>query len=242
MMALAKTAELGQILKIVSFQACLFDQLAPCSLDDRFTVRDRSTRQRPAGPASSRIFSCSGHTTVARSFMLPGFDTGAIFFRRLETLPGKVPQAIGRGPDSGATNAPAVALSDCRTGYDILPGGETKMKTRSPLEICFPLGIFALACASSLPTCIVAIAWMSVGVCCLGYRSLEDFPMEAIPRRWRYGRRGACVYFYHLAWWPWYMRHELRDRARRLKSLIFMRQRSDVANGSSGENDSSDQP
>lgn len=51
---------------------------------------------------------------------------------------------------------------------------------------------------------------MSIGVCCLGYRPLTDFPSARIPRAWLTGARGACAYFFHLAWWPWYMRHELR--------------------------------
>lgn len=39
------------------------------------------------------------------------------------------------------------------------------MKARSPLEICAPLGIFALACVLSVPSLIVAVAWMTAGVC-----------------------------------------------------------------------------
>lgn len=83
------------------------------------------------------------------------------------------------------------------------------MKNRSPVEICAPLCVFALACLLSTPTAVIAIIWMSAGVCCLGYRALTDFRDERIPRAWHCGMRGACVYFYHLAWWPWYMRHEL---------------------------------
>jgi hypothetical protein len=85
------------------------------------------------------------------------------------------------------------------------------MKARSPFEICAPLGIFVIACALSVPTLVIAIAWMSIGVCCLGYRTLTDFPADGVPHRWRHGTRGGCLLFYHLAWWPWYMRHELRD-------------------------------
>ena len=83
------------------------------------------------------------------------------------------------------------------------------MKTRSSIEICAPLLLFVSACALSVPTLVIAIAWMTIGVCCLGYRTLGDFPDEGVPRQWKRGVRGACLLFYHLAWWPWYMRHEL---------------------------------
>ena len=96
------------------------------------------------------------------------------------------------------------------------------MKTRSKIQIVAPSIIFALACLLSLPTCILAIGWMTAGVCCLGYRSLDDFPSEGIPRSWRHGMRGACVLFYHLAWWPWYMRAELHQLARDARRIFLM--------------------
>jgi hypothetical protein len=85
------------------------------------------------------------------------------------------------------------------------------MKTRSSFEICAPLGIFVVACTLSLPTRIVAVAWMVIGVCSLGYRALDDFPADGIHWKWLRGRRRACLHFYHLAWWPWYMREELHE-------------------------------
>jgi hypothetical protein len=94
------------------------------------------------------------------------------------------------------------------------------MKTRSSFEICAPLGIFVAACALSLPTRVMAIGWMAIAVCLLGYRSLEDFPADGMPRKWLRGQRRACVLFYHLAWWPWYMRNELREAARRIRHLF----------------------
>ncbi|MEX3962818.1 hypothetical protein AB4Y42_11465 [Paraburkholderia sp. EG286B] len=92
------------------------------------------------------------------------------------------------------------------------------MKARSSFEICVPLGIFVIACALSVPTLVVAIAWMSIGVCCLGYRTLADFPTDGVPHRWCHGARSGCLHFYHLAWWPWYMRHELHDFAAQAKA------------------------
>jgi hypothetical protein len=61
---------------------------------------------------------------------------------------------------------------------------------------------------------------MSIGVCCLGYRTLADFPADGVPHRWRHGARGGCLLFYHLAWWPWYMRHELHDFVTQAKALF----------------------
>ena len=50
------------------------------------------------------------------------------------------------------------------------------MKTRSALEICLPLALFVAACALSVPTLLIAIAWMTIGVISLGHRALESFP------------------------------------------------------------------
>ena len=94
------------------------------------------------------------------------------------------------------------------------------MKTRSSLELCAPLALLVVACAVSIPTLVIAVAWMTFGVCCLGYRTLGDFPTEGVPRKWQRGLRGACLHFYHLAWWPWYMRRELRAFARRSQKFV----------------------
>ncbi|MCX4152945.1 MULTISPECIES: hypothetical protein [Paraburkholderia] len=87
------------------------------------------------------------------------------------------------------------------------------MKTRSPLTICLPLAIFVTACVLSLPTLVIAVVWMTIGVMALGHRSLESFPVTGINRRWLRGYRGACLWFWHLAWWPWYMRSSIQDVA-----------------------------
>src|SRR6266404_1938164 len=84
------------------------------------------------------------------------------------------------------------------------------MKTRSTFELCLPLGLFVAACALSFPTLVIALAWMTIGVTSLGHRTLESFPTDGIPREWLRGYRGACLWFYHLAWWPWYMRSYLQ--------------------------------
>ncbi|HTR08874.1 MAG TPA: hypothetical protein VMJ11_19930 [Paraburkholderia sp.] len=94
------------------------------------------------------------------------------------------------------------------------------MSTRSPFEICAPLGIFVVACALSVPTIVIAIAWMTLGACCLGYLTLADFPTDGAPHRWRHGARGGCLLFYHVAWWPWYTRHELREFASQTQKFV----------------------
>ncbi len=94
------------------------------------------------------------------------------------------------------------------------------MKTRSSFEIFVPLGIFVAACAFSLPTRIVAIAWMAIGVCSLGYRNLDDFPTDGFSPKWLRGHWRAYLLFYHLAWWPWYMRNELQEAVTRTRHLF----------------------
>jgi hypothetical protein len=56
------------------------------------------------------------------------------------------------------------------------------MKTRSALEICLPLDLFVAACALSLPTLLIAISWMTIGVISLGHHALESFPRDGIRR------------------------------------------------------------
>jgi hypothetical protein len=85
------------------------------------------------------------------------------------------------------------------------------MKARSPLTICLPLAVFVAACVLSLPTLVIAVVWMTMGVMTLGYRSFSSFPSTDIREEWRRGYRAAFVWFYHLAWWPWYMRSSIRD-------------------------------
>jgi hypothetical protein len=100
------------------------------------------------------------------------------------------------------------------------------MKKRSALEICLPLGLFVAACVLSLPTLLIAIVWMTIGVISLGHRTLETFPTDGISRKWLRGHRGACLMFYHLAWWPWYMRTPLRNSADRLGRRVFTSKKS----------------
>ncbi|MFM0003727.1 MULTISPECIES: hypothetical protein [Paraburkholderia] len=102
------------------------------------------------------------------------------------------------------------------------------MRTRSALEICLPLALFVAACALSLPTLVIAFVWMTIGVVSLGHRTLDSFPTDGVPREWHKGYRGACLWFYHLTWWPWYMRSPLRDIADRIgRSLSRRRNPSD---------------
>lgn len=99
------------------------------------------------------------------------------------------------------------------------------MKTRSAIEICLPLALFVAACALSLATLVIAITWMTIGVISLGHRDLESFPIVGIHRKWLKGCRGACLLFYHLAWWPWYMQTPLREGADRIGQLMFTRKK-----------------
>lgn len=91
------------------------------------------------------------------------------------------------------------------------------MKTRSSLEICLPLVLFAVAAVVSVFTLILVTLWMTIGVCAIGHRPLGDFPVDGIPWRWRRGPRGVILWFYHLAWWPWYVRDDLNDFAARAR-------------------------
>lgn len=101
------------------------------------------------------------------------------------------------------------------------------MKTRSPVEICLPLIFFAVAGVVSVFTLVLAGLWMTIGVCAIGHRSLGDFPVDGIPWRWRRGPRTLILWFYHLAWWPWYVRDDLNDLgARARKSVRAHRQHS----------------
>jgi hypothetical protein len=94
------------------------------------------------------------------------------------------------------------------------------MKNRSPLILCLPLVLFIAACLLSLPTFVVAVVWMTIGVMALGHRPLESFPSTGIRREWLRGYRAAFVWFYHLAWWPWYMRSSIRDVGGRIGAAL----------------------
>jgi hypothetical protein len=50
------------------------------------------------------------------------------------------------------------------------------MKTRSALILCLPLALFFAACLLSVPTFVIAVVWMTVGVMALGHRTFESFP------------------------------------------------------------------
>ena len=60
---------------------------------------------------------------------------------------------------------------------------------------------------------LIAVVWMTIGVMALGHRTLESFPSTGIRQEWLRGYRAAFVWFYHLAWWPRYMRSSIRDIA-----------------------------
>jgi hypothetical protein len=99
------------------------------------------------------------------------------------------------------------------------------MKQRSSFELGLPLAVFAAGCALSVCTLVIALAWMTIGVCAVGHRSLEDFPADRISRRWLEGLRRPCLWFYHLAWWPWYMRSDLGELAARTSKALDLDRR-----------------
>ncbi|NPT42818.1 hypothetical protein GNZ12_16170 [Paraburkholderia sp. 1N] len=94
------------------------------------------------------------------------------------------------------------------------------MKTRSPLILCLPLALFFAACLLSLSTFVIAVVWMAIGVMALGHRTFESFPSTGIRQEWLRGYRSAFVWFYHLAWWPWYMRSPIRDTAGQMGAAL----------------------
>ncbi|MGF6636492.1 hypothetical protein [Paraburkholderia sp. MM6662-R1] len=114
------------------------------------------------------------------------------------------------------------------------------MKTRSPLEICLPLVILIVASLASLPTFIISVIWLTIGICSVGYRSLGELPDAGIPRQWLHGPRSAVLWFYHLAWWPWYMRFELHALAARIGQAIRKWWRPDSSGSSAASRRNSD--
>jgi ABC-type dipeptide/oligopeptide/nickel transport system permease component len=100
------------------------------------------------------------------------------------------------------------------------------MKTRSPLILCLPLALFLAACLLSLPTFVVAVVWMTIGVMALGHRTFESFPSNGIRREWLRGYRAAFVWFYHLAWWPRYTRSSIHDIAGQIGAAMHRAKKS----------------
>jgi len=94
------------------------------------------------------------------------------------------------------------------------------MKQRSLFELCLPLAVFAAACALSVTTLVIALVWLTLGVCSIGYRRPDEFPVDGIPRQWLHDSRSACVWFYRIAWWPRYVRNELREIAAQISTVL----------------------
>jgi hypothetical protein len=82
-------------------------------------------------------------------------------------------------------------------------------KLRLPFEICLLAILFAVACSLSVFTCAVALIWMTLGVMSIGHRPLASFPTMGLGSQWRRGYRAACLWFYHLARWPWHVQPSL---------------------------------
>jgi hypothetical protein len=98
------------------------------------------------------------------------------------------------------------------------------MKARSGFEISLPAILLGAACLISIPTLILAVLWIFIGVVCLGHRELKHFPADRVPRHWQRGARSWLLWCYHIAWWPWYMRADLSFVLERTR-LILKRRR-----------------
>ena len=85
------------------------------------------------------------------------------------------------------------------------------MKTRSSISLCAPLALFAMACVASVPTLVLAFFWMGMGMCAVGYRTVDQFPNEGIRDGWQQGTRGWVTHFYHVACWPRYVREDVSN-------------------------------
>lgn len=83
------------------------------------------------------------------------------------------------------------------------------MKARSGFEISLPAILLGAACLLSIPTLVLAVVWIFIGMVCLGHRELNQFPADGVPRHWQRGARSWLLWCYHIAWWPWYMRADL---------------------------------
>lgn len=112
------------------------------------------------------------------------------------------------------------------------------MKSRTGFEICFPILLFGTACILSMPTFILAALWMLIGSICLGHREFKSFPTDGFVPRWRSGTRGAILWFYHIAWWPWYMRANIAQitvKARHKRKTDEQKSRSNIDDHGSQE-------
>jgi hypothetical protein len=94
------------------------------------------------------------------------------------------------------------------------------MKQRSLFELCLPLAVFAAACALSTTALVIALAWLTLGVCSIGHRRPDQFPVDGIPSRWLHDNRSAFVWFYRIACWPRYVRNELEEIAARISTAL----------------------
>lgn len=90
------------------------------------------------------------------------------------------------------------------------------MQRRSAFDIWLPFAFFAVLCLTSIPGLIFALSWMTIGMMAIGHRGLDSFPRVEPDVRWRSGYRSAAVWFYHIAWWPWYVRRELTRWTKRI--------------------------
>lgn len=91
----------------------------------------------------------------------------------------------------------------------------SNMRTHPKAELCLPLIVFAVFCAASIPTLIVALCWMMIGLIAIGHRSFESYRVIVREREWKNGYRAVIVGSYHIACWPTYTRKDLRRMIRR---------------------------
>jgi hypothetical protein len=161
-------------------------------------IPPRSDANPDANHDANRICSPRGcdYPSATRALLFAHFIAGARKSWRRRSLSQSWVWATGRERRSGGRR--------CERRFD-------QMKNRSAVEITSPIFIFAVLCVLGIPTLIVALAWLMVGICAVGYRTLDAFPTDRIGWRWLRGPRRHLLHFYHLACWPRYVQGELSE-------------------------------
>jgi hypothetical protein len=85
---------------------------------------------------------------------------------------------------------------------DVVVTGRKFDENPSLLDICPPLVLCVSAWPASLPTLILALVWLTLGACWVGYRSLRELLTEGISSQWLSAPHRMVLQFYRLAWWP----------------------------------------
>lgn len=83
---------------------------------------------------------------------------------------------------------------------------------RSSWQIWLPAYIYLGANILSWQTSVISLVWIFIGVLLLGHRPLRRFPGMGLGPEWMHGIRAHVLWFYHVAWWPWYVYARPRDK------------------------------